>query len=76
MPPVPAGSKVLVTGANGFVAMWVVRTLLESGYRVRGTVRSPKKGEFMKEYFRNFGDKLEIIVVPNIEKVGFRSLSI
>lgn len=69
MPAVPAGSKILVTGANGFVAMWVVRTLLQSGYRVRGTIRSDDKGDFIKQYFSEFGDKLELSTVPDIEKV-------
>ena len=31
---------VLVTGASGYIATWVVKRLLEAGYRVRGTVRS------------------------------------
>ena len=31
---------VLVTGAAGYVASWVVKNLLESGYHVIGTVRS------------------------------------
>jgi dihydroflavonol-4-reductase len=33
--------KVLVTGARGFIAKQVVASLLERGYRVVGTVRSP-----------------------------------
>ena len=34
-------SRVLVTGASGFLAMHVVKQLLDSGeYIVRGTVRS------------------------------------
>lgn len=34
-------SRVLVTGASGFLASHVVKQLLETGqYRVRGTVRS------------------------------------
>ncbi|CAM6085583.1 unnamed protein product [Calypogeia fissa] len=32
---------VAVTGASGFVASWLVKRLLEDGYRVRGTVRDP-----------------------------------
>ena len=34
---------VLVTGATGYVASWLVRYLLEDGYVVRGTVRDPDK---------------------------------
>ena len=36
-------SPVLVTGASGFIASHIVHQLLESGYRVRGTVRDPDK---------------------------------
>ncbi|MGI5988965.1 MAG: NAD-dependent epimerase/dehydratase family protein [Lachnospiraceae bacterium] len=35
--------KVLVTGGTGFLAGWTIRKLLERGYSVRTTVRSPKK---------------------------------
>lgn len=31
---------VLVTGAGGYVASWIVKQLLDQGYTVRGTVRS------------------------------------
>jgi nucleoside-diphosphate-sugar epimerase len=34
-------APVLVTGAAGYVASWIVRLLLESGRSVRGTVRDP-----------------------------------
>ena len=34
---------VLVTGGNGFVAGWCIRTLLQRGYAVRTTVRNPAK---------------------------------
>ncbi|KAH7287768.1 hypothetical protein KP509_32G073400 [Ceratopteris richardii] len=33
-------TTVCVTGASGFVASWLVKRLLERGYRVRGTVRN------------------------------------
>jgi nucleoside-diphosphate-sugar epimerase len=72
MPIVPAPAKVLVTGANGFIANWVVRVLLEQGYSVRGTVRTSEKGKYLTEYFgkRGFGpDKLEMVVVNDIAKV-------
>nr|AGS57528.1 cinnamyl alcohol dehydrogenase 1 [Plagiochasma appendiculatum] len=35
------GKTVVVTGANGFIASWIVKLLLERGYTVRGTVRNP-----------------------------------
>ena len=72
MPSVNIGSKVLVSGANGYIAMWVVRTLLERGFAVRGTVRTEAKGKFMTEYFKSFGygDKFEVIVIDDIVKVS------
>lgn len=40
---------VLVTGANGFVAMQCMLQLLEAGYRVRGTLRSLDRADKVKE---------------------------
>ena len=65
------GSKVLVTGVNGFVASWVAQQLLELGYSVRGTVRSAKKGTHFQKIFAKYGDKFEIVVVEDITKVCF-----
>lgn len=36
-------APVLVTGASGYIGSWIVRTLLEAGRTVRGTVRNPQK---------------------------------
>lgn len=69
MAPVSAPAKVLVTGANGYVAVWVTKALLESGYSVRGTVRSASKGEHLKKLFASYGDKLELVIVADITKV-------
>lgn len=42
-------TRVLVTGASGFLAMHVVKQLLDSGeYIVRGTVRSLAKEQKVK----------------------------
>ncbi|KAF8879130.1 hypothetical protein BD779DRAFT_1676525 [Infundibulicybe gibba] len=70
MPTVPPGSTVLVTGANSFIGMWVVRELLEKGYRVRGVVRSPHKASFIQETFTAHGDKLEMTVIEDLAKGG------
>lgn len=71
MPAVPQG-KVLVTGANGYLALWVVERLLNAGYSVRGAVRSESKIAHLKETFKEHADKVEFVVVPDITKVRHR----
>ncbi|GME96476.1 unnamed protein product [[Candida] boidinii] len=44
--------KVLVTGANGFVATHVVDVLLSKGYKVIGTARSEAKYETLLKEFK------------------------
>ncbi|KZO94395.1 NAD(P)-binding protein [Calocera viscosa TUFC12733] len=70
MHSVQAPAKVLVTGANGFLALHVVQQLLEQGYFVRGTVRSAAKGEWIKNKFPAFSSKLEYVIVEDITKEG------
>jgi len=69
MPTIAPGDKILVTGANGFLAVHVVDILLEKGYVVRGVVRSLNKGEHLKKLFAKHGDKLELAVVEDITAV-------
>jgi hypothetical protein len=71
MPAVYPPAKVLVSGANGFVGIWVVRNLLRRGYSVRGTVRSLEKGDYLKQKFERYEDRLEIIVVEDVTQVRF-----
>jgi len=63
-------TKVLVTGANGYLATWVVRKYLEAGYSVRGAVRSLSKSAFLKDKFAQYGDRLELVAVEDITKDG------
>jgi len=70
MPTIQPGRTVLVSGANGYIAIWVVRTLLEHGYRVRGAVRSEEKGAHLKKIFSAYNHKFELVVVPDITKVS------
>ena len=69
MPAIQPPAKVLVTGANGFIAVWLLKALLEQGYSVRGTVRSYSKGEHLESLFRPFYDdgRFEIVEVPDFE---------
>ncbi len=57
-------TTVLVTGASGFVGLHTVVGLLESGYRVRGTLRSQKRAAPLREALARHthgGDRFEIV---------------
>ncbi|KAJ8508026.1 hypothetical protein ONZ45_g9660 [Pleurotus djamor] len=70
MPTIAPGSKVLVSGASGFIASWVTKTLLDKGYSVRGTARSESKAKYLRELFSSYGDKFETAIVEDISKDG------
>ncbi|KAI0631872.1 NAD-P-binding protein [Trametes polyzona] len=70
MPILSPPAKILVTGANGFVGLWIVRTLLERGYAVRGAVRSEEKARKLAELIETKHPELtsafESVVMPDI----------
>lgn len=55
---------VLVTGGTGFLGSWCVVRALESGYRVRTTVRSLAKADVVRRAVASRvdpGDHLEVV---------------
>jgi nucleoside-diphosphate-sugar epimerase len=62
---------VLVTGPSGYVGAHVFQTLLQKGYRVRGTVRSEEKANQLKEDFAKYKSQIEsFVIVQDIIKDG------
>ncbi|KAK3167213.1 hypothetical protein OEA41_010339 [Lepraria neglecta] len=65
---------ILLTGASGFVAAHVLNSLLQHGYRVRGTVRSEATANKVRKthsYLLNGDDsRLTFAIVPDVAKPG------
>lgn len=60
------GERVLVTGANSYLASNIIDLLLSLGYLVRGTIRAEKP--WIDEFFTSkYGTgKFESVIVPDI----------
>ncbi|KAB2574784.1 NAD-dependent epimerase/dehydratase [Lasiodiplodia theobromae] len=71
-PAIPKGSTVLVTGVNGLIGSHVADKFLQSGYKVRGTVRDTKKNAWMSEFFdEKYGKgNFELVSVPDMAVEG------
>ncbi|KAJ3570116.1 hypothetical protein NP233_g4617 [Leucocoprinus birnbaumii] len=72
MPNTAPLGKVLVTGANGFIAIWIVKYLLDEGYSVRGTVRNEQRIAEVTQYFPEAvaDGTLEIVATGELTQEG------
>ncbi|KAH7098850.1 hypothetical protein BKA62DRAFT_772971 [Auriculariales sp. MPI-PUGE-AT-0066] len=71
MTAISAPALVLVSGASGFVGAHVCRAFLARGYAVRGTVRSPAKGEYLQKMFDGeFPGYFTFVIVADIVAPG------
>ncbi|TDZ23554.1 putative uncharacterized oxidoreductase [Colletotrichum orbiculare MAFF 240422] len=61
---------ILVTGINGFVGGRTVEAFLKAGFSVRGTVRSRASAQATVEALSQYGDKLEVVEVPDVSVKG------
>lgn len=72
MPAIRPPAKVLVTGSNGYIGTWIVRTLFDRGFSVRAAVRAESKTTYFRQLFKGEvdQDKLEFAIVPDIITPG------
>jgi dihydroflavonol-4-reductase len=70
----PSSTKVLVTGASGFLALHTALRLLQLGYNVRGTVRTEAQEKNVRESLSKYVDtsKLEFVHVNLLHEEGWR----
>lgn len=69
---VPKGSIAVITGANGYIASHIADQFIRHGYKVRGTVRNPKKSAWLVPHFeKKYGvGKFELHVIPDMQVDG------
>lgn len=70
---IPAGSTVLVTGVNGFVASHIAKQLLLRGFKVRGTVRDPERTSWLvKDTFKTYAENgdFELVTIKDFTAAG------
>jgi len=61
---------VLLTGATGFVGAHVFTALLSSGYKIKATIRSPSKGEFLSKKYATQISDFTFAIVPDLQAPG------
>ncbi|RDL35762.1 Uncharacterized protein BP5553_06374 [Venustampulla echinocandica] len=61
---------ILISGASGFIASHVIRLFLESGFKVRGTVRSEVSAKIVRETHAEYADALSFAFVKDISAPG------
>ncbi|KAJ3770732.1 D-lactaldehyde dehydrogenase [Lentinula raphanica] len=67
-----AAPTVLVSGANGYLATWIIDVLLKRGYIIRAAVRTEAKGQDVLELFQSHREKgkIDLVVVGDIATEG------
>ncbi len=54
-------SKVLITGASGFIAGHCIIEMLNHGYEVRGTLRNAARGEALRETLASYTNRIDAL---------------
>ncbi|CAK7234494.1 hypothetical protein SCUCBS95973_008956 [Sporothrix curviconia] len=61
---------VLISGATGFIGAETLHQALAKGYRTRATVRKEAQVAPLKARHPDAGDRLEVVVVPQLENAA------
>lgn len=66
-------APVMVTGASGYIASWIVKYLLEAGHTVHGTVRDPGKPglEYLHALSKANGGRLKLFKADLLDQGSF-----
>ncbi|UJR13001.1 hypothetical protein I4U23_000027 [Adineta vaga] len=63
---------ILVTGANSFIAGWIIKYLLEKGYHIRGTVRSETKAQQVLDSIqKDYQNRISFVYINDISTDSF-----
>lgn len=64
-------TRVLLTGASGFIGAHILDSLLKHGYSVVATVRSAAKGEQILVSHKQYGkEQLDYVIVEDMMSPG------
>ncbi len=66
---------ILVTGASGYIASWIIKLMLDDGYTVHGTVRSLQQKEkiaHLLDLEKNAPGKLTLFEADLLEEESFK----
>lgn len=64
------GKTYCVTGGTGYIGSWLVKSLLERGYTVHATLRSPEKASHLFKSWQG-GDRLRLFRADLLEDGSF-----
>ncbi|XP_031497923.1 putative anthocyanidin reductase [Nymphaea colorata] len=56
-----------VTGGSGYIGSWLVKSLLEKGYKVHATTRDPEKASKVLSFGNDHGGRLKVFKADMIE---------
>lgn len=72
----PLPTVVLVTGASGYIASYIVKLLQEQGWKVRGTVRNLENEEvvnFLKGLVPEAKHPLELVQADLLQEESWKA---